>query len=137
MARRVWCFLATGLTVVSALTVSHAAGRPPRDLPAPPQQEVVRSLELYGRGNFDAAVAQLIVGQKITALSRSFRRQAEAWIASAPSAERPARLAVTAAMVVEMMAASFTRDIFEYRGVARTPRMGVRQAAAVADAVTV
>jgi hypothetical protein len=92
----------------------------PAERPSSPVASVLRDvpaiLDLYARGEFAAAVTALTSNRKISDLDREFRRGADAWIASAPAPSRRARLEVVSAVVVELMAVSFSRDRFEYEG---------------------
>jgi hypothetical protein len=75
---------------------------------------IVAALEVYQSGEFDPAVAQLLAGREITALSGAFKRDSGRWIDQASLSERGLRTATVAAMAVELMAASFQQHAAQY-----------------------
>lgn len=77
-------------------------------------RDVSGSLAAYARGNYDESITELTHGRKIADFSAEFRREADRWVAAASVVERPARVRVVGAVVVELMAVSFSRDVFEY-----------------------
>jgi hypothetical protein len=99
---------------LAGLTLIGPAERGPSLPVAAVLRDVSAILDLYARGDFAAAVLALTDNRKISDLDREFRRGADAWMASVPPLNRPARLAVVSAVVVELMAVSFSRDRFEY-----------------------
>ena len=99
---------------LAGLTLSGPAGRNSPSPVATVPREIPAALDLYARGEFAPAVHALTDDRKIASLQRDFRRSADAWIASAPAPNRRARLDIVSAVVVELMAVSFSRDRVEY-----------------------
>lgn len=79
------------------------------------QTASVGSFERYAAGEFDAAVTALIRDRSIDKVVSDLKRDGQKWIGAATPDLKPRRLAVVAALAVEVMAESLARDIHEYR----------------------
>ena len=112
-----WLWLRRSATLVLTLLACLALSiRPVAETSSEPAQQnaVVASIERYAKGDFDAAVKQLIGTKKVSSVLGTFRKDANAWIDRAPEAERAQRISVTGAMSVELLAATFDQHRDEY-----------------------
>ena len=109
-----WFRLALLRLALASFTLLGPAERSPSLPIAAALRDVPAALDLYARGDFAAAVRALTDDGRIASFQREFRRSADAWIASAPATNRRARLEIVSAVVVELIAVSFSRGRSEY-----------------------
>jgi hypothetical protein len=76
--------------------------------------QVVAALERYGRGEFVAAVRELVADRSLRAAASALRRDGGRWIDGLAPELRPRALAVTSALVLELVAQGVQGTTAEY-----------------------
>jgi hypothetical protein len=95
--------LVLSLLAAEVASVSHGSSAPSSRVSFQ-DGRVVRALERYASGQFDAALDDLTRGPGLEAAVRQFRKDAAPWIDGAEPVERPWRLAVTGTVAIELVA---------------------------------
>jgi hypothetical protein len=99
--------------LLAAVTVlSGAVSRPSQANQSP--SGVVDALERYARGDFAAAVTDLVADRTLGGAASALRRDAGRWIDRLAPEARPRALAVTSAMVLELVALGVQGTTAEY-----------------------
>jgi tetratricopeptide (TPR) repeat protein len=84
---------------------------------APQQTSVANALERYGRGEFEAAVADLTERTAYKEAEKRFRREAGEWLLAGPVQDRGSRLAIVSALGLEIVASTLARPRSDYSAV--------------------